>query len=356
MLRRTKVAGSILLIAVLAAGAIVWRQWPVRVETAQPIRGPAIEAVYATGVVEPTVMVPVAPRSGGRLVALNADEGDAVRRGQVLARIEAVDLDQTVHEMLAREQLARAQHDRTRELVAQKFVSPAELDRTRAELQAAEAALRRAQAQRNYNQLVAPADGTVLRRDGELGQHIPAGQAVITLACCAPLRVTADVDEEDIPRVAVGQPVAMHTDALPGRVFDGEVADITPKGDPVSRSYRVRVRFKQPQAVDAGPLRTGMTLDTNLIVSRREGALLVPNHALRSDVKGGVEGDVVWVVDADGRLQRRAVRKGVTGTARTEILEGLRDGEAVVVSAPESLREGRRAHAVAAPPAATASR
>jgi RND family efflux transporter MFP subunit len=270
-----------------------------------------------------------------------------VHRGQVLARIESADLDQTVQEMLAREQLARTQYERTRDLVAQKFISPAELDRTRTELKAAQAAVRRAQAQRDYNLLVAPADGTVLRRDGELGQFVPAGQAVLTLACCAPLRVSAEVDEEDIARVAVGQKVTMRTDALPKRLFDGEVAEITPKGDPVSRSYRVRIRFSDAPAINAGPLRTGMTMDANLIVSRREAALLVANRALK--------GDAVWVVE-QGRLHRREVRKGVTGTERTEIVSGLKEGEVVVLSPASGLRDGQRARIVPTAAAASATR
>lgn len=333
-----------MLAALAAAGAgIAWWQWPARVEIAPVTRGPAVEAVYATGTVEPTVMVPLAPRSAGRLAAVQVDEGAHVRRGQVLARIESPDLDQTVQEMLAREQLARAQHDRTRDLVAQKFVSSAELDRTRTELQVAQAAARRAEAQRDYNQLLAPADGIVLRRDGEPGQFIAAGQAVLTLACCAPLRVSAEVDEEDIPRVVVGQKVTLRTDALPGRLFDGEVADITPKGDPVSRSYRVRIRLADAPAVDAGPLRTGMTMDANLIASRRENALLVPSRALKSGA--------VWVLQ-QGRVRQREVRKGVSGSERTEIISGLAEGEMVVLSPAESLRDGQRAHGV---PAAASS-
>jgi RND family efflux transporter MFP subunit len=325
-----------------AVAALAWREWPVKVEVAQPTRGPAIEAVYATGVVEPTVMMPVAPRLGGRLAALQADEGAKVKRGQVLARIEAADLEHTVQEMRARASLARTQHERTQDLVTQKFVSPAELDRTRTELRAAQAALDRAQAQRDYNLLVAPADGLVLRRDGEIGQFIPAGQAVFTLACCAPLRVAAEVDEEDIVRVAVGQKVTLRGDALPKTVFDGEVAEITPKGDPVARSYRVRIRFADPSAVEASGVRSGMTMDANLIVSRREGALLVPNRALHSNE--------VWVVN-DGKLHKRAVKPGVAGTERTEIVSGLADGDTVVLSAVDGLREGRRANAIVAPPA-----
>jgi RND family efflux transporter MFP subunit len=346
MQRRTRIIAMAAATLAAAAAGLAWWLRPLSVETALPTRGPAIEAVYATGIVEPTVMVPVAPRSGGRLAAIQVAEGATVRRGQVLARIESADLDQTVQEMQAREQLARTQFERTRDLVAQKFISSAELDRTRTELQAAQAAVRRAQAQRDYNQLVAPADGTVLRRDGELGQFIPAGQTVITLACCAPLRVSAEVDEEDIARVVVGQKVTMRTDALPRQLFDGEVAEITPKGDPVSRSYRVRIRFSDAPAAAAGPLRTGMTMDTNLIVARREAALLVPSRALK--------GDAVWVL-AQGRLHQRAVRRGVAGSERTEILSGLSDGEAVVLAPPDGLREGQRARALAAAPSNAAS-
>ncbi len=327
-------------VVLLGAGAagFAWREWPLAVEVAPVTRGPAIEAVYATGAVEPSVMLPVAPRSGGRLASLQADEGAAVKKGQVLARMESPDLAHTVDEMQARERLAQTQYERTRDLVAQKFMSPAELDRTRTELDAAQAALKRAQAQLDYNLLVAPANGTVLRRDGEIGQFIPAGQPVFTLACCAPLRVSAEVDEEDIVRVDVGQKVVLRGDALPDRVFDGTVAEITPKGDPVARSYRVRIDFADPAGVAAAGVLTGMTMDANIVISRREGVLLVPNRALH--------GDKVWVVE-DGALHERKVRRGFAGTERTEVLSGLAEGDSVVVSDVEGSREGRRAKAAA---------
>lgn len=322
---------------VAPAIAILWWQWPVRVQTVQPTRGPAIDAVYATGSVEPTVMIPVAPRVGGRLATIDAQEGEHVKRGQVLARIESSDLAQTIQEARAREQLARVQFERARSLVEQRFIAPAEIDRTRNEWQAAQAASRRAQVQHDYNQLVAPADGIILRRDGEAGQFVPAGQTVFALACCAPLRVTAEVDEEDIARVVVGQAVMMHSDALPHRLYEGRVAEITPKGDPVSRSYRVRVRLVDAPAIDTGPMRSGMTMDTNLIVSRREGALLLPNRAL--------QGDRLWLL-SQGRLHQRSVIKGVVGAERTEIVSGLADGDMVVLSPPETLRDRQRARGV----------
>jgi RND family efflux transporter MFP subunit len=308
------------------AGAWWWFAGPVSVSVVTPTRGPAVEAIYATGTVEPTVMLPIAPRTAGRIVELNADEGKAVRKGQVLARLDDSDLVSTIEELEAKARWAQSQYERSENLVQKGFMAKAELDRTRSELDAAQAAVRRARAQRDYMALVAPADGLVIKRDGEIGQFIPAGQAVFYLSCCAPLRVTAEVDEEDIARVRVGQRVVMRADAVPGAVLDGSVIEITPKGDPVARSYRVRIELADPQR-----LRIGMTVDANLIVAERANALLVPATA--------VQGGAVWTVQ-DGRAHRQAVRVGATGAGRSEIVEGLTADARIVDAPPPDLREG----------------
>ena len=245
----------------------------------------------------------------------------------MLARLDDADLASTVDELEARAKFAQSQYERAQSLVRQGFMAKAETDRTRADLDAAEAAVKRARAQRDYMSLVAPADGLIIRRDGEIGQYIPAGQALFVLSCCAPLRVTAEVDEEDIARVRVGQKVVLRADALPGRLLDGTVSEITPKGDPVARSYRVRIKLANPDE-----LKVGMTVDANLIVAERDNALLVPATALQSDA--------VWVVN-DGRLHRQPVRVGVTGSGRVEILDGLAPDARVVDSPGPDLREGR---------------
>ena len=311
------------LIAVLA-----WQFGPTRVQVVLPTRATAVEAIYATGSVEPTVMLPIAPRVSGTLAALAADEGSQVRKGQVLARLEDNDLSSTVDEFTARARYAKEQFERTEDLVQRGFVSPTELDRTRSELDAANASLRRAQTQRDFTALRAPADGVIIRRDGEVGQYLAAGQALFYLSCCAPLRVSVEVDEEDIARVRVGQKVILRTDALPGRTLDGEVLQITPKGDPVARSYRVRIRLSNPQA-----LKVGMTVDANLIVAEHANALLVPSTAVLDNR--------IWLV-REGRLHRQTVRTGVVGAERTEILDGL-DPTAHVVAVPgEGLAEDQR--------------
>lgn len=324
---------TILALALIGAGGfLAWRLFgPITLETAHPTRGPAVRAIYATGAVEPTVMLPIAPRSAGRLLELPVDEGQSVRQGQILARLEDQDLRTSVDELEARSRFAKTQLDRAQALLDRGLGTVLERDRSRSEWQAAEAALARAQTLRSYMTLNAPADGQILQRDGEVGQLIPANQPVFYFSCCAPLRIEAEVDEEDILRVQPGQSVLIRAPALPERVLKGQVEDITPKGNPVTRSYRVRIRFTD----DEIPLRIGMTAEINIIIEQRENALLVPATAV---VKGQV-----WTV-RDRRLHRQSVETGVAGEAKIEIVSGLTDTDVLVVRPANGLREGRRAH------------
>ncbi len=312
------------------AGGFWWFNGPIAISTIKPIRGPAIEAIYASGTVEPSVMLPIAPRVAGRLIELNVDEGDAVRKNQELAQFDDSDLSSTVNELAARARFARDQFQRTERLVNHGFIADVELKRSRADLDAAEAALKRAKTQKNFMALTAPANGLIIRRDGEIGQYIPAGQAIFYLSCCSPLRVTADVDEEDILRVFVNQKVLLRTDALPNKIIEGEVNEITPKGDPITRSYRVRIKLKEPEL-----LKIGMTMDANLIIAERKDALLIPTSVIYENS--------VWVLKY-GKLHQQKIKPGATGNGHTEVLEGITTDMSIVESPTANLKEGRRAY------------
>jgi RND family efflux transporter MFP subunit len=325
----------IALIALAGGGwAAWWRFGPVAVETVRPTRGPAVRAVYATGTVEPTVMLPIAPRSAGRLMELNADEGARVREGEALARLEDADLKKSVDELEARALFARAQLDRAQTLLDRGLGTVLERDRARSEWRAADAAAARARALRGFMTLTAPADGQILQRDGEIGQVIPANQPVFYFSGDAPLRIEAEVDEEDILLVQTGQRALIRAPALPDRVLDGRVAEITPKGNSVTRGYRVRIEF-----AGESPLRIGMTAEVNIVVAERPNALLTPATAVR-------EGHV-WIV-RDGRLHRQAVQTGFSGETRMEIVAGLDDNDLLVVRPTTGLTEGRWARAIPA--------
>lgn len=319
-------------LVLIAAAAAAWWWRPTPVALVQPVRGEAIDAVFATGAVEPQRLVPVAPRIGARLVELLADEGQAVRAGQLLARFESAELEAQRLELEARQRQAQIALQRAEQLVAQRFVAASELDRARAEVDALAAQRQRWAAQAGYARLLAPEAGVVLRRDGEAGQFVPAGQALFQLGDPARLRVSAEVDEEDIVRVKPGMPVVLRAAALGNAVFDGTVSQITPRGDPVARSYRVRIELPQPPA----GLRVGMTVDANLIEARRAQALLLPTSALR-------EGRL-WRIDATGRAESFEVPLGARGNGRVEVRAGLVP-EASVLRDPSGLREGQRVRA-----------
>ena len=319
----------------IAATAAVFAVWLLvklpSVAVAHPTRGEAVQAVYATGTVEPTVMTPIAPRIGARIAQLEANEGYDVTKGQVLARLENKDVQGNLDQLVAQEKFARQDYARDARLVKGGIIARATYDKAKSAWDAARAAVDAAKAQAGFMLLTSPGDCSVIQRDGEVGQFIPINQPVFWLSCAAPLRVSSQVDEEDISLVKIGQNVLIRADAFPGKIFYGKVLEMTPKGDPVARSYRVRVSLPADT-----PLRIGMTAETNIVVHQSAHALLVPSGAY-ADGK-------VWVV-RDGKLSQVAVAAGAKGSDEVEIRGGLTGNDLVAIDPDATFKEGARVHA-----------
>ena len=332
---------AVLLVLLAGVGYAVWlRLQPLELAVATAIRGPAIDAVYATGIVEPSLEVRIAPRVAGRLRTLLVDEGTEVRAGEPLARLEDADLRATTEELESRAAYAKSQFDRLSELRKSGLISIDALERARSDLEAAEAALSRSREQLAFMTLRAPMPGVVIRRDGEIGDLIPVNQVLFYLASLDPPRINADVDEEDLPRLQVGQRALIRADAFPGEIFEGEIAEITPRGDPISRSYRVRISL----SVDT-PLVIGMTADVNIIIAERNEVLLIPTSALQADATG----DFVWLLEGQ-RMIRREVSLGVRSPERVEIIKGLSDTDVFAIRPPDDLSKSVTVRATVASP------
>lgn len=320
---------------VIAAVVAVFAVWqalkPPNIAAAHPTRGPAVEAVYATGTVEPTVMTPIAPRVGARIAQIVAVEGDDATKGEVLARLESKDVQGNLDQLLAQEKFARQDYERNARLVKGGIIAQATYDKAKAGWQAANAAVQAARAQAGYLTLTSPGNCSVIKRDGEVGEFIPVNQPVYWLSCSAPLRISSQVDEEDVSLVRKGQKVLIRADAFPGQIFNGNVLEITPKGDPVARSYRVRVSVPK----DA-PLRIGMTAETNIVVHENQNALLVPASAFANGK--------VWAI-RDGKLAQVDVTAGAKGPDKVEIRAGLRESDIIATSPTDKFKEGERVNA-----------
>jgi len=172
----------------------------------------------------------------------------------------------------------------------------------------------------------APAAGIVLRRDAEVGEIVDTPAALFWVGEPLPLRVSAEVDEEDIAHIRAHQRVLLRADAFPNRSLQAEVSAITPRGDALRKSYRVRLALP-----DDTPLLVGMTVEANIVLRETPDAVLVPPRAVRA-------GHVFVVERETARL--RPVTTGVQGPRATEIRSGLALGEAVIVDPPADLADG----------------
>ena len=337
--RRTGLRAAALLAVLLAAGGGAWQFWgrSLAVVALHPVRGPAIEAVYAAGVVEAIDTARVGTKVAGRVTDLLVDDGDAVKQGQLLAVIDDREARRRLDDARARLDLADQELARDRALLAQHVRPEQAVQRSQAERDRAAAGLKLAADQLADTRIVAPFDGLVMKREVDKGDMLAANAALFTVAVPGRLRVAADVDERDIALVRLGAPVAIRADALPDRPVSATVTNIRPLGDPATRSFRVEANLPP----DSG-LMVGMTVDVNIVTGERADALLVPAGAVRHGApQGGRAGPAYVFRVLDGKARRTAVETGAVGEARIEIRAGLDAADLVLADPPDGLADGR---------------
>jgi RND family efflux transporter MFP subunit len=315
--------------AVVALAGVAWWWWRGPAITVVPVsRGAAAEIVYATGAVEPETWSRSTPLVRGRIIERCRCEGKIVKTGDVLARLDDKEALATLNDLRALEEFQRLEFDRQAQLLARGVATSQAFQRAESDLARIRAQIA-AQTQRlEYYKVVAPMDGTVLREDGEVGDMVDPGTILYRIGLERPLWVVADVNEEDIPRVKVGQKALLRTDAFANQVLPGFVKEITPAGDPVSKTFRVRIGLP-----DDTPLRVGMSVEANIVSREKPDVLLVPANAV-------VDNNVLTIENDRARL--RKVEIGIRGTGFFEIESGVREGELVASPATTNIRVGSR--------------
>ena len=332
--RNSLIVFGLLLLAV--AGGVYWRFGrPLPVTAVVATRGIAAEIVYATGGVEPVTWAKVASVVRDRIIDVCRCEGTQVKKGDVLARLDDREISAGLKELKAREQFLMSEMARVSQLIAKGAATTQAYERAGMDLQTVQGLIAVQTEKVADYVIVAPMDGMVLRRDGEVGEIAEAGQILFRIGVPKPLQVVAEVNEEDIPRVALGQTVLFRTDAFPGRRLEGKVGEITPMGDVNAKTFRVKMTLP-----DDTPLKPGMSVEANIVTREKENALLVPADAL--------QGNAIFVVSGT-RLRKRTVTIGIRGTRMVEILGGVKDGERVASPATASLVDGGRVRVAPAP-------
>lgn len=305
-------------------------------------------------------------RVGGKLLSRQAEVGQRVRPGDVLARLDPEDLRLSQQAAAAAVQAAQVQHDlsladfrRFKELRDQGFISGAELDRREAALKAAAAQLDQARAQAavqgnqaTYATLTTPAPGVVLAVDAEPGTVLAAGTPVLRLALDGPRDAVFAVPEDAVAaaRALVGKPGAVGVTPWGARErLPATVREVAAAADPVTRTFLVKADLLAPQ------LQLGQTATVSIDLPPMDAVTLLPLTAVRSHAGGSA----VWVVDAAARVVRtRPIEVGGAQGNDVVVRSGLQPGEQVVTAGVHVLTEGQpvRLQTAAAPTSTAASR
>lgn len=319
----------------------------------------------------------VSSKASGRLIELNVREGSQVQKGQLLARLDASDIQATilaaeaaVHQAEANHKQAtvqlinaRAETARTRSLESQGFVSGQMVDNVVAknkavfaQVAAAEAALAQARAQLkaqkvalDYTEIRAPFDGVVLVKNANIGDIIlpmssaaGAQGAVVTMADMSTLEVEADVSEGNLSKARPGQPVEITLDALPGTRFRGQVVGIVPTVDRAKATVMTKIRFDQldPRVLPEMSAKVAF-LSKNITDADQQPVTAVPANAIAE--RDGQS--VVWRVQGStegGTVEAVAVKPGRQLGDLREVQGPIKPGDKIVVTPPARLKDGAR--------------
>ncbi|MCW5586359.1 MAG: efflux RND transporter periplasmic adaptor subunit [Chromatiales bacterium] len=364
----------LLLITAVLAGWAWWatRSKPIMVAVAAVEKGTVEKTVANTraGTVKACRRAKLSPSAGGQIANLPVQEGDAVKKGQLLLELwnkdvtaqlslseqEAVSAAATARARCIEADQSRREAERQQKLLARNLVSEEQADQAASAANAADAACDAArataavskarvgvtQATLEKTRLVAPFDGVIAQINGELNEYVtpspigiptPPAVDLIDNRC---FYLTAPIDEVDVAGITVGQVARVTLDAFGARRFEGRVrriADYVLDAEKQARTVDVEVEFIN--SADIEQLLAGYSADVEIILDVRRDTLRIPTEAL-------VDGTNVYVFDPDsGLIEQREVKTGTANWDHTQVTDGLAEGELIVTSVDrEGLADG----------------
>ena len=309
---------------------------PISVEVAH-VRAMAIsDEVQAVGSLRSRRSVVLRPEVSGRVTQLHLRDGARVRQGQLLVQLDDQLPRAQVQQAQAELSIARANHQRNQELVAQGFISQRSVDESAANLQVAQAKLALAQATAARLKIVAPFDGIAGIGNVHVGDYLKDGTDIVNIEDIDSVWVDFRLPERYQTQVRVGQGARVELDALPGATFSAVVRAIDPQIDANGRSVAVRGSIDNRDL----QLRPGMFARVTAVFGARADAHVVPEEAI---VPQGSKPYVLKVVPGaapDSRIaQRVPVQLGLRRAGQVEVLQGLELGDTVVTAGHQRVQQ-----------------
>jgi membrane fusion protein, multidrug efflux system len=358
---------------------------PMPVEFATAKRAPLAERVLVVGNLIGAATVQAVPKINGRLQSVDVQLGDAVRQGQIIAKVEDREIQEQVRQaeaayrvaeatirqreadlMLAQTNLARNKSLLDRQLLpkqtfddtdARHQAAVAQLDLAKAQFEQSKARLEELKINLSNTVIASPVDGFVGKRFLDPGASVSPNVPVASLVDIRSVRMVANLVEKDVRRVAVGTRADIDVDAYPGETFTGRVSRVAPVFDPTTRTAEMEIEVPNP----GFRLKPGMYARVQLTVAVRPNAITVPSNAVvRLDGKPGVfvadarSGAATGGTGAAGTAGRTggedttlsakfvAIEPGINDGKNVEIVSGLGDGARVISTGAGALKDGDR--------------
>jgi membrane fusion protein, multidrug efflux system len=318
------------------AGAGAGPARPTSVEVAKVESMTLVDETQAVGSLRSRQGVMLRPEVGGRVKQIFFNDGQRVRKGQLMVQFD----DQLPQAQLAQARaelsIAEANHKRNQELVAQNFISQRSLDESSAALEVSRAKLSLAQATLQRLQVLAPFDGITGLKQINVGDYLKDGADMVNVEDIDAVLLDFRLPERFQAKIRAGQKAQLSVDALPGRPFSAVIQAVDPLIDANGRSVGVRgcIDNRQQQ------LRPGMFARVNAVFGSRENALVIPEEAI---IPQGGRTFVVKIVSGDKPeakvSERVAVKVGLRLPGKVEILEGLAAGDTVVTAGHQRLQK-----------------
>ena len=307
-----------------------------RKAAAIPVKGDTVSRADMSAYVETYARleaerkVSVLARTTGLVEALTGEEGNKVRQGQALVRLNKEELSLRLKQAQATFEEAKANYERIEVLHDQRMVSQTEYESTRLRFANATLGLEEAELNLTYTDLTAPISGVITQRLVEIGDLVRGNQEVFVIADLDPLLVRIFVPERRMYQLHPGQEATIAVEALPEQNFTGQIRMISPEVDPKSGTVKVTLEVGAN-----GLLKPGMFATVRIITERRPNTLVVAKKALILET----DEDDVFII-AEGKVRRAAVELGFVEGDQVEIISGLKEGDIVVTIGHEGLKDG----------------
>jgi membrane fusion protein (multidrug efflux system) len=306
----------------------------IQVIAAKARRQAVAEKISLVGTLAANEQVEIKSEIDGTIEAINFEEGQTVRKGDLLLKLDQTKLAATVAQADANFKLAQANLKRSEALLQSRSISQQEYEQATATFETSRATVDLVRRQLKDASILAPFDGMIGARLVSPGQVITRGMPLSSLINLDPIKAEFKVPERFLSQLHSGLDIEIEVAAYPGIKFKGSVYFIDPRVDESTRTALIKARLPNSE----NKLRPGMFGNLNLVINLRANSIVIPESAVL------LQGDQasLFVVDKDNVVQPRMVTLGLRLAGQVEILKGLNEGETVVSEGTQKLRPGAK--------------